>query len=240
MNFYAYSNIVQIVDFVHKVTSISTRISWWHQFLQEPLGTQYVEIDVILNTLLEHLHLHSVPVNPTKHISHIQVLVTDFFPTPPIKLKLGLQVGGRLVIATHWDQSNYLGNQKHGATHRYDLSVFITPLPGILHGYVVCYRVPAFLVWIYSWTSSKSHILSIGGDAITKTPITKTPIRKPQSRQIEFSFAECTMVMPIPPKNAASLVRWTIIRLNGNGFYQGLFHNITSFVVDDSNFKHES
>jgi hypothetical protein len=35
-----------------------------------------------------------------KNISDIQVLVINFFPTPPIKLKLGLQVGGRLVIAT--------------------------------------------------------------------------------------------------------------------------------------------
>jgi hypothetical protein len=77
-----------------------------------------------LNTSLELLHLHSVLENPAKHISHIQVLVTDFFPTPPIKLKLELQVG-----------------------------------------------------------KSKSNILSIGGDVITKTSIMKTSIRKPQSRQ---------------------------------------------------------
>jgi hypothetical protein len=73
-----------------------------------------------------------------------------FFPTAPVKLKLELQVGGRLVIATHWDQSNYLPNQKHGATHKYDLSVVITPLPGILHGCVLC-----------------SRVLSICGDAIS-------------------------------------------------------------------------
>jgi hypothetical protein len=34
------------------------------------------------------------------------------FPTPPIKLKLGLQTGGRLLITTHLDQSNYLANQQ--------------------------------------------------------------------------------------------------------------------------------
>jgi hypothetical protein len=34
------------------------------------------------------------------------------FPNPPIKLKLGLQIGGRLLIATHRDQSNYLANQQ--------------------------------------------------------------------------------------------------------------------------------
>jgi hypothetical protein len=68
MNFHAYTNIVQIVDFVHKMTSISTRISRWHQFLQEPLRTSYVKIDVILNILLEHLHLQSVLENPKKKL----------------------------------------------------------------------------------------------------------------------------------------------------------------------------
>jgi hypothetical protein len=46
-----------------------------------------------------------------KHFSHLS-LVIYFFPTPPIKLKLGLQVGGRPLIATHLDQSNYLANQQ--------------------------------------------------------------------------------------------------------------------------------
>ncbi len=32
------------------------------------------------------------------------------FPSPPIKLKLGLQIGERLLIATHLDQSNHLAN----------------------------------------------------------------------------------------------------------------------------------
>jgi hypothetical protein len=31
----------------------------------------------------------------------------QFFPTPPIKPKLGLQIGGRLLIANHLDQSLY-------------------------------------------------------------------------------------------------------------------------------------
>ncbi len=37
-------------------------------------------------------------------------LVIYFFPTPPIKLKLGLQIGVKLLITTHLDQSNYLAN----------------------------------------------------------------------------------------------------------------------------------
>ncbi len=40
-------------------------------------------------------------------------LVIYFFPIAPIKLKLGLQIGGKLLIATHLDQSNYLTNQQH-------------------------------------------------------------------------------------------------------------------------------
>jgi hypothetical protein len=37
---------------------------------------------------------------------------TRFFPTPRIKLKLGLQIGGRLLIPTHLDQSKYVANQQ--------------------------------------------------------------------------------------------------------------------------------
>jgi len=62
---------------------------------------------------------------PCKNISYIQVLIIYFSPTPPIKLKLGLQIGGRLLIATHLDQSNYRTNQKQGALNNFDLTVFI-------------------------------------------------------------------------------------------------------------------
>jgi hypothetical protein len=40
-------------------------------------------------TQLEHLHQRSAR-HPAKNISPIQVLVTNFFPTPPIKLEPGL------------------------------------------------------------------------------------------------------------------------------------------------------
>ncbi len=62
---------------------------------------------------------------PCKNISHIQVLVANFFPTPEIKLKLGLQVGGRLLLATHLDQSNSVTNQKQGAVNKSNLNLFI-------------------------------------------------------------------------------------------------------------------
>jgi hypothetical protein len=65
-------------------------------------------------------HLKAVRASPPtlsmwdcKNISHIQVLVINLFPPPVVKLKMGPQVGGRRLIATHLDQSNYLPNQKH-------------------------------------------------------------------------------------------------------------------------------
>jgi hypothetical protein len=43
--------------------------------------------------------------------THKESFSYQLFPNPPIKLKLGLQVGGRLLIATHLNQSNYDCNQ---------------------------------------------------------------------------------------------------------------------------------
>jgi hypothetical protein len=39
-----------------------------------------------------------------KYFSHPSLVICHF-PTPPIKLKLRLQTGGRIVIANHLDQS---------------------------------------------------------------------------------------------------------------------------------------
>jgi len=55
-----------------------------------------------------------------KYFSHPS-LVIYFFPTPPIKLKLGLQIHGRLLIPTHMDQSNYLTNQQQVNSRCYAL-----------------------------------------------------------------------------------------------------------------------
>jgi hypothetical protein len=47
-----------------------------------------------------------------KYFSHPSSVIY-VFPNPPIKLKLELlQIGGRLLIATHPVQSNYLANQQ--------------------------------------------------------------------------------------------------------------------------------
>jgi hypothetical protein len=58
-----------------------------------------------------------------KYFSHPSL--SDFSPTPPIKLKLGVQIGGRLLIATHLYQSKYLANQKQGAANEYDFTVVL-------------------------------------------------------------------------------------------------------------------
>ncbi len=49
-------------------------------------------------------------VAPQKYFSHPSFSYLLFFQPhlPPIKLKLGLQIGGRVLIATHLEQSNYL------------------------------------------------------------------------------------------------------------------------------------
>jgi len=64
------------------------------------------------------------------------VLVTNFFSTPPIQLKL--QVGGRLLIATHLDQSNVL-------------TLFIRLFQGSSMALKVvdCLRVPTVSLWIH-------------------------------------------------------------------------------------------
>jgi hypothetical protein len=49
-----------------------------------------------------------------KYFSHPS-FITYLFPTPPMKLKLVLQIGGRLLIVNHLDQSLRLANQKQGA-----------------------------------------------------------------------------------------------------------------------------
>jgi hypothetical protein len=79
-------------------------------------------------------HVKSISTNVQyvtlpKYFSHSSFSY-ELFPTPPIQLELGLLAHGRLVIAAHLDQSNYLANQKQGEVIKYDLTVFIT----LFHG----------------------------------------------------------------------------------------------------------
>jgi hypothetical protein len=108
---------------------------------------------------------------PCKNVAHIQVLVTYFFPTTPMKLKLGIQLGGRLLIATHFDQSNYLANQKQGAVNKYGWTVFIR----LVQGSSSCAffqshcSLSSESTGFGSCTSSKISLLSAHGDAQRQT-----------------------------------------------------------------------
>ncbi len=111
-----------------------------------------------------------------KHILTSKFQLLTFFPTPPIKLKLGLQVGGRLLlIATHLEQSNYLANQKQGAINTYDFTMFIRLFLGSASCAIFQGRGS---LRVYSLDSTdephlrfavQGHILSVGGDALTYT-----------------------------------------------------------------------
>jgi hypothetical protein len=46
-----------------------------------------------------------------KYLSYLSLVIYSF-PTPPIKPELGLQIGGRLLMAIQLDQSNYLAYQQ--------------------------------------------------------------------------------------------------------------------------------
>jgi hypothetical protein len=66
-------------------------------------------------------------VDPEKYFSHPSLSYL-LFSTAILKLKLGLQIGGRVLIATN--KSNYLANQKHGAINKYDDCIYQT-VPGL-------------------------------------------------------------------------------------------------------------
>jgi hypothetical protein len=61
---------------------------------EESQGRNYgfVKVAVVNAKSLEHLQY----VNLHNYFSHSSLATSFLFPTPPIKLKLGLQIGGRL------------------------------------------------------------------------------------------------------------------------------------------------
>ncbi len=106
-----------------------------------------------------------------KYLLHPR-LVIYFSPTPLIKLKLGLQTGGRLLIATPLDQSNYLANQQQ-------VLVSAVPFPRIstlwknAGSISFCCTQPA----CFDFSSFKflllGHILSTNGAALRRWWITE-------------------------------------------------------------------
>jgi hypothetical protein len=76
-------------------------------------------------------------VTRQKYFSHPSVVIFSF-PIPHIKHTLQLQIGGRLLIATHLEQSNYLPNQQQvlgfavPRTNLSKLSKHVGPKPFLL------------------------------------------------------------------------------------------------------------
>ncbi len=74
-------------------------------------------------------------VTLAKNISHIQVLVTNFFSNPTNKTGTGTATASRWETTDSkqpsWGQSNYLPNQKQGpVNNKYNTTVFIRLLQG--------------------------------------------------------------------------------------------------------------
>jgi hypothetical protein len=95
--------------------------------------------------------VHCSVCDPAKMAFTSKLLVPYFFPTPPIKLKLVLQMGRRLLIATHLEQLNYLlVSQKQGAINGYNLAVSIRLFQGSFGALKAVYRFSVIVVfqWI--------------------------------------------------------------------------------------------
>ncbi len=114
-----------------------------------------------------------------KYFSHPS-LVIYFFPTPPIKLKLGLQIGGGLLIANYLNHLLWLGNQSREqesdhisyTPHRQvlDFVVHFTSLSKLCKNdgpKPFCWAKPACFVFSSSNLNLQGHILSTGGVALT-------------------------------------------------------------------------
>jgi hypothetical protein len=108
---------------------------------------------------------------PLKHISHIQVLDTNLFSNATHKTETASTIAGRLLRATHLDQSNYLTNKKQGLVNKYGVTVFNTLFQGskscaFLQGPS---RRPADSLALtdepHQRFSVQGRILSVGGDA---------------------------------------------------------------------------
>jgi hypothetical protein len=87
-----------------------------------------------------------------------EFMVTSFFPTPPIRLKLRLPVGRRLLVASHLEQSETGINQQIRFECVY--WTFKELLQGLCK-LMLFSRVPEVFQWIH-WTELSSKISSAG------------------------------------------------------------------------------
>jgi hypothetical protein len=118
-----------------------------------------------------------------KYISHPSLVIYSF-ATPPIKLKLGQEIGGELLRAKHLHQSLQWANQTHWAAVRsYLLHSFLqvhsAASPSTSHGNMRNYAGPKPFSWAkpaYVRFSSSNftvqdHIGSTIGDALSKKEV---------------------------------------------------------------------
>jgi hypothetical protein len=118
-------------------------------------------------TWKSHLQWYSV-CDQQKYFSHPSSVIC-FLPTPATKLKLGLQIGARVLTVIHLDQSIYLPNQQQvlgfavPSTSRSKLCVDVGPKP-------FCLAKLACFNFSLSNFNLQGHILSTCGVALCKMP----------------------------------------------------------------------
>jgi hypothetical protein len=122
---YAYIHLHKLQVLVwYRLLNIPARSWYWVYYIKQyPPGPGIKSFSKLSFWLDHHIGFirgstQTLSMWHYKSISHITVLDTNFFPIPPIKLKLGLQADERLLIATHLDQSNYLAKQKQGTVNK--------------------------------------------------------------------------------------------------------------------------
>ncbi len=149
-SFISSLNVVSKLQFFVQRTSILCNA-------KKHYSLQWKESRLFVLWTLEQLQRCSV-FYAAKNISHIQSLVIHFFLTPPRKLKLGLQIRGRLLIATHLDEALGLVNQKRGAAVGSKLCKNAR----------FCWAKPTcFDFSLFNDFNFQDHILSTPGDALT-------------------------------------------------------------------------
>ncbi len=110
------------------------------------------------NRCLEQLHWFSVH-DPAKYFWHPRLIIYFF----PIRLKLGLQTGERLLIGAHLDISNYLANQTAGV--RLCCAFYRAQNPAGPNPF--CWAKPACFNFSSSNFVLLGHILCTSGSALT-------------------------------------------------------------------------
>jgi hypothetical protein len=145
-------------------------------------------------------------------------LVIYFFATPPIKLKLGQQICGELLIANHLDQLLWWAIQKHWAKVRSHLLHSLRQVHGVLAPFTSHHEISNFVqLKPFSWTKSScfnffssncivhDHMLNTPRDALSSRKRPKTKFYFGHVKIVNMFFS----VIMIPIKKAYEQ-NWTL------------------------------